>query len=41
MEWIYSILIFIPTVIEYGLGIALAVLAIKCMLKYLRDDKNQ
>lgn len=40
MESIYSVLIFIPTFIEYGLGITLAILAIKCMLKYLRDDRN-
>jgi hypothetical protein len=40
MESIYTILLLIPTFIVYGLGIALAILGIKCMLKYLREDKN-
>ncbi|WP_312043762.1 hypothetical protein [Anaerotignum sp.] len=41
MESIYAILFLIPTFIVYGLGIVLAILAIKCMLKYLKEDKNQ
>lgn len=40
MASIFSILLFIPTLIVYGLGIALAILGIKCMLKYLKSDKN-
>lgn len=40
MGSIYPILYFIPTLIVYELGITLAILGIKCMLKYLKDDKN-
>lgn len=34
-----SLLMVVVAVVRFGLGVTLAVLAIKCMLKYLRNDK--
>lgn len=36
----FSVYMVIVAVVRLGLGVTLAVLAIKCMLKYLKDEQK-
>lgn len=40
INYLPSIALFLSLILK-GLGVVLAILGIKCMLKYLRDDKNK
>ncbi len=40
MDSFFSVYMVIFTVVRLGLGVTLAVLAIKCMLKYLKDEQK-
>ena len=38
METFVPMLMVVASVVRFGIGVTLAVLAIKCMLKYLKND---
>ncbi|MDD3394977.1 MAG: hypothetical protein PHG19_10100 [Anaerotignum sp.] len=40
MDSLFSVYVVVVAVVRLGLGITLAVLAIKCMLKYLKNDSQ-
>ncbi len=40
MDSLFSVYMFAVAALRLGLGITLAVLAIKCMLKYLKKDSD-
>lgn len=40
MDWLFTVYMIVAGVVRFVLGVTLAILAIKCMLKYLNDGQK-